>query len=221
MKARLSFTTILAILADSIGAFLLSVYALLIGPLGFLRGPLVLERAFWYMWVLLPQGLLARSIRIAIDWRLGHFDVAIVQAEALISQLEQAYKKKPESGLRRRVLFDLYSVLVRAYLHTGHIDEAMQVVIRSNKHLGVERLVGELDAKTAHLVRAGLAAGRLLDGGGLATMFVKTPTKHQPSPPERTSIKSHQSPSHPRSSSEEAKIIPFPKAQTPIPSPSS
>ena len=191
------------------------IYALIVGPLGFLRGPLVLERAFWYLWVLIPQGLLTRAMRIAIDWRLGHFDVAIVQAEALITQLEQAYRKRPNAKLRRHVLLDLFSILARAYLHTGHIDEAMQVVIRSNKSLGVDRLIGlaELDAKTAHLVRAGLAAGRLLDGGGLATMFVKSPPKNsdQEITPEHERNKSV-----PRSKVKHAgKVIPFPKGQDP------
>lgn len=209
MKSKEILTTSISIIADSIGAFLLTSYGLLIGPLGFLRGPLVLERAFWYIWVLLPQGLLARSARIAIDWRLGNFDLAIVQAEALIGQLEQNFQKHPNSHIRRRVLFDLYSVLVRSYLHTGHMDEAMQVVIRANKSLGVDRLLGELDAKTAHLVRAGLAAGRLLDGGGLATMFVKSPSK-----PAVVQKPESAPPAHPQLGDN---IIPFPTRSTEAP----
>lgn len=122
------------------------------------------------------MGLMAKTVRVAIDWRLGHFDIAIAQAEEVIALVEQYYQKNPQSQVRRRVLGDLYTILTRAYMHTGHIDEAMQVVLRAKKCMGVERLVGlaDLDAKTAHLVRAGLAAGRLLDGGGLATMFVKS-----------------------------------------------
>lgn len=162
---------------DCVGALLLALYAfLIVGPLGVLRGPLVFERLLWYFRVLLPMGLLARSVRVAIDWRLGHFDIAIAQAEELVSHAEDYYAKKEGCHIRKRVLGDLYTVLARSYLHAGHIDEAMQVILRAKKHLGVERLTGlaELDAKTAHLVRAGLAAGKLLDGGGLATMFVKS-----------------------------------------------
>jgi hypothetical protein len=45
----------------------------------------------------------------------------------------------------------------------GDFDAACLVVIEARKR-GVERLpgLGALDARTAHLVRAGLAAGRLL-----------------------------------------------------------
>lgn len=166
----------LAMIADFIGAVLLFLYALLVGPLGVLRGPIAFERTIWYLWVLLPQGLLTRSIRAAIDWRLGNFDATIAQLEGIVGANEDYYKDRPGSKSRKRVLEDMYTVLVRAYLHAGHIDDAMLVIIRAKKCLGVERLGGlaEIDAKTAHLVRAGLAAGRLLDGGGLATMFVKT-----------------------------------------------
>lgn len=169
-------TNVLAIVVDVIGAVLLALYALIIGPLGVLRGPIVFERTIWYLWVLVPQGLLARSVRAAIDWRLGNFDSAIAQIEGLAGANEDYFKQKVHARARRRVLEDLYTVLARAYLHAGHIDDAMLVVIRAKKSLGLDRLSGlaELDAKTAHLVRAGLAAGRLLDGGGLATMFVKS-----------------------------------------------
>lgn len=170
-------------LLDLLGAVILALYAIVVGPLGVLRGPIAFERTVWYLWVLLPQGLMARSIRTAIDWRLGNFDSAIAQLEGLVGSNEEFYKERPTSRARRRVLEDFYTVLARAYLHAGHIDDAMLVVIRAKKSMSIDRLGGlaELDAKTAHLVRAGLAAGRLLDGGGLATMFVKS---NQPEPPE-------------------------------------
>ena len=183
---------ILAMIADFLGAVILFLYAIIVGPLGVLRGPIAFERSLWYLWVLLPQGLLTRSIRAAIDWRLGNFDAAIAQLEGIVGANEDYFKDKPHSRSRKRVLEDMYTVLTRAYLHSGHIDDAMLVIIRAKKCLGVERLGGlaEIDAKTAHLVRAGLAAGRLLDGGGLATMFVKAsaspdhdhPKKELPSP---------------------------------------
>jgi len=171
----------IAMAIDILGAALLAIYALILGPLGVLRGPIVIERAIWYMWVLVPQGLMARSIRAAIDWRLGHFDSAIAQLEGLVGSTEDYTRERPNSRVRRRVLEDFYTVLTRAYLHAGHIDDAMLVVIRAKKSMSIDRLPGlaELDAKTAHLVRAGLAAGRLLDGQGLATMFVKS---NQPAP---------------------------------------
>jgi len=176
---------LLVVATDFVGAFVLFLYALIIGPLGVLRGPIVLERGFQYLWVLLPQGLLARSVRTVIDWRLGNFDSAIAQMESLVGSCEGYARDNPAARVRRRVLEDLYTVLVRAYLHAGHIDDAMLVVIRAKKSLNIDRLSGlaELDAKTAHLVRAGLAAGRLLDGGGLATLFVKSNTPEPKRPP--------------------------------------
>lgn len=191
---------------DFLAGSLLFCYGLLIGPLGFLRGPLLLERLFFYLWVLLPQGLLSRGIRIGIDWRFGHFDAAIVHAESLITQLQHYYQQRPASKVRRLVLLDLFSVLARAYLHIGHIDDAMQVVIRANQTLGVDRIVGlaQLDAKTAHLVRAGIAAGKILGGNGVATMFVKTTPPQQVAPPVQEGM---------LQTDTGAKIILFPKNQ--------
>ena len=213
---------IFAMVFDLLGAVLLAAYAIIVGPLGVLRGPLVLERFFWYLWVLLPQGLMARSVHCAIDWRLGNFDGAIAQLEGLVGSCEDYYRARAASRTRRRVLEDLYTVLVRAYLHAGHIDDAMLVVIRAKKCMNVERLPGlaELDAKTAHLVRAGLAAGRLLDGGGLATMFVKSSREvPQPAPrraPDVVADKGGQGEGNAEDAfefppaGEGAKIIPFP-----------
>ena len=178
-----SLATWAAMILDLVGSLFLILYVLILGPLWILRGPLAVEGAACYLWVLAPQRLVMRCVRAAIDWRLGHFDRAIAESEAIISACEDDLRHAPESRARRRVLADLYTMLARAYMHAGHIDDAMTVVIRAKKILRVERLPGlaELDAKTAHLVRAGLAAGRLLDGNGLATMFIKTPqTDGQP-----------------------------------------
>lgn len=233
----------IAMAVDVLGAVLLALYGLILGPLGVLRGPIVIERAIWYMWVLVPQGLMARSIRAAIDWRLGHFDSAIAQLEGLVGATEDYTRERPNSRVRRRVLEDFYTVLTRAYLHAGHIDDAMLVVIRAKKSMSIDRLPGlaELDAKTAHLVRAGLAAGRLLDGQGLATMFVKSnqpapqapaspsPPRQQPpvsprqgasrgpvkrGPPPSTAPGAHPQPDKVEV---EAKVIPFPRQEHPNP----
>jgi hypothetical protein len=210
---------ILAIIADFLGAVILFLYAIIVGPLGVLRGPIAFERSLWYLWVLLPQGLLTRSIRAAIDWRLGNFDAAIAQLEGIVGANEDYFKDAPQSRSRKRVLEDIYTVLTRAYLHSGHIDDAMLVIIRAKKCLGIERLGGlaEIDAKTAHLVRAGLAAGRLLDGGGLATMFVKTTATtdqdqtKQALPPKRQggSVRDTGQTSPVVNADDGAKIIPF------------
>ncbi len=208
-------TLLISRLLDCIVASLLAIYAfMIIGPLGILRGPLVFERIFWYIRVLIPIGMLSKGIRVAIDWRLGHFDVAIAQADDIIYRIESFYQKSPRSKTTRRVLGDLYTVLARSYLHKGHIDEAMQVILRAKKVLDMDRLIGlsGVDAKTAHLVRAGLAAGKLLDGSGLATLFVKTdaPTmqRQRQQADKRHTAKATDAVPNP----EGAKIIPFPSA---------
>ena len=167
---------ILIAINDLIGASLLVLWGLILGPLGILRGTLYLGNIFWYVWILSPQGLLSRFIKAAIDWRLGNFDAAVFQLEFLVTRVENAFSRHQKSRHIRIVLEDFYTLLVRAYLHGGHIDDAMLVVLRAKKSLGCDRLpeLARLDAKTAHLVRAGLAAGRLLEGGGLATLYVKS-----------------------------------------------
>lgn len=166
---------------DIVGAIVLVLWALILGPLGFLRGTLSLSNVFWYVWVLSPQGLLSRLVKAAIDWRLGNFDAAVFQMEFLCSRVEHYLARNPRYRHAHTVLEDFYTLLVRAYLHGGHIDDAMTVVLRAKKHLNADRLpsLARLDAKTAHLVRAGLAAGKLLDGGGLATLFVKSNATEQ------------------------------------------
>ena len=167
---------------DGLGAFLLFLYALILGPLGALKGPIVIERAFWYIYVLAPLGLLVRGVRVGIDWRLGNFSLAISQGEAILVIVEEHRLKKQKSKTVKRVLIDLYTMLTRAYMHTGRIDEAMSTVMRAKENLGrdyLADLVG-VDAKTAQLVRAGLSAGRLLEGEGLTTLFVKSKPKKTP-----------------------------------------
>ncbi len=217
-------------LNDIVGAGLLVIWGLLLGPLGILRGTLYFGNIFWYVWVLSPQGLLSRFVRAAIDWRLGNFDAAVFQLEFLVTRVETAFGKNQKSRTIRIVLEDFYTLLIRAYLHSGHIDDAMLVVLRAKKCLDCDRLpeLARLDAKTAHLVRAGLAAGRLLDGSGLATLYVKSnetpatppspprkkPTLHSSSQRQGATAKNHE-PRVPGSN-----IIPFPTFDAPNHDPS-
>lgn len=209
-------TSVFALLFDAVGAIFLSLYAVLIGPLGILRGPLVLDRLLWYAWVLAPLGVLTCSIRAILDWRVGNFSLAIHQAESILALVSDSYQKRP-SSIKRRVLLDFYTLVTRSYLHIGHIDKAMQVILLAKKKLGVEKLpeLYEIDAKTAHLIRAGIAAGRMLDGHGLATMFVKADkTKHGPEQPKHTDLSPPHGPekaTRVAKKSGKGKLLPFPK----------
>ena len=176
---------VLVAMNDLVASTLLVIWGLILGPLGLLRGTLYLGNIFWYIWILSPQALLSRFVRAAIDWRLGNFDAAVFQLEFLVTRVEAAFARHQKSRHIRIVLEDFYTLLVRAYLHGGHIDDAMLVILRAKKSLDCDRLpeIARLDAKTAHLVRAGLAAGRLLDGTGLATLYVKASEKPPIMPP--------------------------------------
>jgi len=65
MKSKRAIN-IFVVLVDFLGAAIMTLYAILIGPLGVLRGPIALERLFTYLAVFLPQGLLSRAIAAAI-----------------------------------------------------------------------------------------------------------------------------------------------------------
>lgn len=182
-------------LVDLLGTLILILSALLVGPVLILRGPLALARLWQYLWVFLPKGLCNSVVRGLIDWRLGNFGSAIAQIEGVISLTLAARKHSHLTGTERAVLEDLFTLLARAYLHMGHIDEAMHAVLRAGKILGIERLrkLSDIDCKTAHLVRAGLAAGKLLDGDGVAALFVKSspPSESSQAPQRNLSSVSH------------------------------
>ncbi len=174
----------LAIIFDSIGAVIFLLYSLLVAPLGILRGA---DRVLTFMRVLLPHGLMTAGLRATLDWKIGNLDRAVAQLEGLIGYLEESDTYSMSRLSKRLVLADLYSLMARAYLRSGHVDDAMLVIIRAHNSLDVKRLrgIGELDAKTAHIVRAGIAAGRLLDGGGLATMLVRSTQEQSKFPADR------------------------------------
>ena len=176
MKPFFAHRNFFSTIGDALSSLVLILTAVIIGPLAFLRGPLQLERWFSYCVVLLPSSLFSQALRALIEWRFGYADSAVVHLEVIVVECEKLIAMKPQSKMRRDILIDFYTLLTRAYLHNGHIDDAMTVVQRAKKTLNLDRLPGlhRLDSKTAHLIRAGLAAGKLLEGTGLATMFVRT-----------------------------------------------
>ncbi len=57
----------------------------------------------------------------------------------------------------------LISLRVRWLLASGRVDEACELIVYARRALGASALPGvRIDARSAQLVRAGLAAGRLL-----------------------------------------------------------
>ena len=82
-----------------------------------------------------------------------------------------------ESPDTLELMASVFSHQMRCYLMGGAIEEAMQTLTRARASLGIERLSAfpEIDFKAAQLVKAGLAAGRLIDGSGLSALLINPP----------------------------------------------
>jgi|GEM_PF-4657656 len=176
---------------DVLSCMVVGALAVVLSPLHILRG---FDKFFLFGRVLAPLGLLTTGIRTVIDSRLGYHDRAVAQLEGMIAHLEKVRKRsKARAPQCKLVLIELYTAMVRAYMQTGHMDDAMLVIIRAYNSLGVKRLrgLGELDVRTAHIVRAGISAGRLLDDGGMAAMLVRS--AEQPAKRRRQPKKEDQS----------------------------
>lgn len=175
--------------------------------------PGFLARRLVYLRVLVSMGLFLRYFKVIVDWRLGDLDCAVSHLEGMVSLLEDTVTK-PDKRTRvdgqmkahATILADFYALLTRIYLQAGHVDDAMLVIIRANKTLYINRLRGfaGLDVGTAHLIRAGIVAGRLLDGGGTATLVVRTTVESG----HETHRRSDEDGGRER---REAKVIPFPR----------
>ena len=190
---------------DLLLGLLLFLLGLLLAPLVYLRGSTMPERAWQCLRVLLARGLFARFVRVGVEWRLGNFTCALSQLEGVVTALEDTVTAQQHSDERKEllvtVLQEIYTLQARMYLYIGHIDAALLLIVRVRKVLGIDRLpaLPELDAKTAPLVRASIAAGRLLDSNGTTTLVVKTatPTPRRKPPPRDMRDR-------------DAKVIPFP-----------
>lgn len=155
--------------------------------------------------VLMAMGLFSHYFKVIIDWRLGNLERALSHLEGIVSLLEDTITKATgRAKAHAAVLTDLYTLLTRMHLQAGHVEDAMLVIIRANKSLHINKLRGfaGLDIGTAHLIRAGIVAGRLLDGGGTATLVVRT-TVESGDKGQKQSNRGRR----------EAKVIPFPRAR--------
>lgn len=173
-------------LLTSLGFFIIGLLSM---PMRFL---FQIERLAVGAVILVQHRSLSRFARYFVNWQQGYHDAAIASLEGVVAKSEAFYRIHTQAGMRRRVLLDLYTLLTRCYLMMGQVDDAMIVMNRVKKVTGLERLPGipELDADTAHIVRASLAAGRIMSDKNLAKVLVRQ------NPPETKLRKS-------------AKILPF------------
>ncbi len=195
----------------------LAICLVLAAPLSFFRRLDHLFQLADHAGYLMRQRLFAALLRARLDCRMGNYQQSVVLLRPLVLHLEQQQKAgKPLPLKLRRLLCMLYSDMQRLYLLSGQVEEAVQIVIRAQQNLGIDRLPSnpDLDLKTAHVIRAGLAASKLLEEGGLATLMVRQ--GEEPIVSRPTSLE-QKNKSHPlrsqalKSKGRGATIIEFPK----------
>ena len=198
---------------ESIG---LGICLILAAPLSLFRR---LDHVFQvgeYAGYLLKKRLFAALLRARLDYKMGNFQQSVVLLGPIVNHLEQVIRAEPSAPLRlKRLLCTLYCDMQQLYLLSGQVEEAVFVVIRAHQCLGLDRLPSnpDLDLKTAHVVKAGLAASKLLEEGGLATLMVRQGEEPVVSRPGKSSSKQKLGPSFesPRKRPDGAVIIPFPQ----------
>jgi hypothetical protein len=127
---------------------------------------------------LIRNGLFADLLRARLDYRMGNYHQSGVLLAPIIRYLErmiQANKENRSPLKLRRLLCTLYCDQQQIYFLCGQMEEAVMTVIRAHSFLGIDRLPSnpDLDLKTAHVVKAGVAASKMLEEGGLATLMVR------------------------------------------------
>lgn len=195
----------------------LGICLVLAAPLSFFRRLDHLFQLADHAGYLMRQRLFAALLRARLDCRMGNYQQSVVLLRPLVLHLEQKQKAgKPLPLKLRRLLCMLYSDMQRLYLLSGQVEEAVQVVIRAQQNLGIDRLPSnpDLDLKTAHVIRAGLAASKLLEEGGLATLMVRQgeePIVSRPASLEQKNKSNSHRPQVVKSEGRGATIIEFPK----------
>ena len=208
----------LTILLDAVEAVLLALCFTIVAPWSSLRAILNPGMTFRYILVLLPNGLMSAYMRAMVDFKLGRADRAISTLEGVLALQEEQVFAGVISPRKILVMDNLYSRVTRLYLRLGHVDEAALAIIRAHKVTGTSKLPGlkDLDVKTAHIIKAGIAAGRMLNQGGQASILVHPPEESASTSrrfvpgPKRTRL-TRAAPVTPGDGSlHQGKVIPFP-----------
>ena len=210
------YKDIVVVVMDVMEAVGLLLCSILASPFFFLRSSRGALAFVWSIKALVPRGLLAAAVRAGLDEKLGNHEQAAATYNQLVRMIESEETRYKAEDPKGRVMTDLYSRLLRLHLENGRMDDATLVMIRAHRFLGIDSLpvAPEFDIKTAHIVKAGIAAGRLLDEGGLATLTVrgvsmhKKDTKDLPTPRAKVWRKGQDSLQPPL-----AKVIPFIRPQ--------
>lgn len=180
---------------------------LLTGPFMLIRKLQSMSLLSDYVRFLVPRHLFGAAMRAWLDARLDNFERAAAVINHLVRLLETETKTEEAKKRWGALLTELYSKLFRLYLMSGNIEAATLLMIRAHNHLGMINLpeYPDYDIRIAHVVKAGIAAGRLLDEGGLATLFMRQGAEPVVTPQQRNIVR------RPTPKGEGAKIIPFPR----------
>lgn len=156
---------------ESIG---LLVCLILSAPLRFFRRMDRVYALAYKIQVLVPRGLVAPMLRSHLEYKMGNHQEAANILDQIAFVLEECEETESLPKVSK-MLIDVYCTLFKQYVLAGNLEEATLTIIRAHQHTGLERLptTPSFDVKVAHVVKAGIAAGKLLEDGGLATLMVK------------------------------------------------
>lgn len=194
----------------------LAICVILAGPLGFFRRLDRIAQYGSFVRYLMPRGLFAPYLRSRLDHRMGNLHQSANTLSQVVASLELEMVDGKLNRRSRIILKQMYGELMQTLLLSGHVEDAALIVVRAHQQLGIDRLPNNpsFDVKTAHVVKAGIAAGKLLEEGGLATMMVRPgeepvvsqgPRRRRDSERFRQEFKGSKS-----TEKKEGKVIPFP-----------
>ena len=190
----------------------LMVCLLLAAPLKFFKSLDKIYASVYYVQVLVPRGLFAPMLKAHLENKMGNHQQSanlLDQVAYILEECEEGEKLPNVS----KVLCDIYCLLFGQHVLAGNLEEATLTVIRAHQHTGLERLptTPGFDVKVAHVVKAGIAAGKLLEDGGLATLMVRQGDEPvvSNSNPNKRDLKVRKGKS--KKNEDGATIIPFPK----------
>ncbi len=199
---------------ESLGLFLC---LLLAAPCGYLRRIDRFSLMLRFVPFLLRHRLFSSVLRSRLDFKMRNYQQAVIGLTPVVTAIERDFGAELLiSAPLRQLLCALYCDMQQLYILSGQISQAVAVVLRAHKILGLDRLPSnpDFDIKTAHIVKAGLAATKMLEDGGLATLMVRPgeePLLSRPpfSVPSRTPRDEQKKRSK---DSDGAVIIPFPSS---------
>lgn len=161
---------------DACEASMLSLCIAVLSPLAAIQIFLHPASSFVLAGHYLRFGLLSVSLRAHLDGLLGRFDQELTAHEYMARLVEDYVVAHSDGYVERQLLLSIYNRLARKYLTQGSIEDALVVLLRAQKILGVDRLpdLRYCDTKTAHILKAAFAAGKILEQQNISGLTVTT-----------------------------------------------